>query len=329
MAVQGGLLASTIAVREEEDLKEGNRSKHTTLPTLVFLVTKLISYILLGFILGLFGERLQLSDGVRAGMQLLAGLYMIAVAFNLLNIHPIFRYVVIQPPRFLTRLVRNQSKSKDIFAPATLGVMTIFLPCGTTLAMEALAISSGSPILGALIMGVFVLGTSPLFFLLGYMTTVLGDAFRTKFLKIAALLVIYLGLSSVNGALIYAGSPITGQTIVDAIPVQINIGSGDESVQSASSSVRVIDGVQNIDISVLPNGYKPRLVKVKSGMPIKMNLTTTGGLGCTSAFAIPQLGIRKRLTEGVTQSIDIAAQNPGKITWTCSMGMYYGVMEVI
>lgn len=78
-------------------------------------------------------------------MQFAAGLYMIAVALNLLNIHPIFRYAVIQPPKFLTRRVRNQSKSKELFAPALLGLMTILIPCGTTLAIEALAISTSSP----------------------------------------------------------------------------------------------------------------------------------------------------------------------------------------
>lgn len=329
MAVQGGLLASTIAAREEEDIEEGSKRKHTALPTLAFLSTKLFAYLILGFILGLFGEKLQLSDSTRAVMQLLAGVYMIVVALNLLNIHPIFRYAILQPPRFLTRMVRNQSKSKDLFAPATLGLMTVFLPCGTTLAMEALAISSGSPVLGAAIMGVFVLGTSPLFFLLGYMTTVLGDAFRTKFLKIAAFLVIYLGLSSINGALVFAGSPVTWQSIADAIPVQVNLGGGGNYSDSAGAGVEIIDGVQNIDIAVLSNGYSPSYVKVKSGTPVRMNLTATGRLGCTSAFVIPQLGVRKRLALGATQPVDIPAQNPGKITWTCSMGMYWGTLEVI
>jgi len=167
MAVQGGLLASTIAAREEEEIEEGKNRKQGVWPTLSFLITKFFAYIILGLVLGGFGAALQISERVQAFMQIAASLYMLAVAMNLLNVHPVFRYVIIQPPRFLTRLVRNQSKSKDLFAPAFLGAMTIFIPCGTTLAMEALAISSGSAIKGAAIMGAFVLGTSPLFFALG------------------------------------------------------------------------------------------------------------------------------------------------------------------
>lgn len=330
IAVQGGLLASVIASREEADLEEGSRRKHTIWPTLSFLAAKLVVYLLLGFALGAFGKALEISDNVRTWMQLLAGFYMVAVALNLLNVHPVFRYVVIQPPKFFARLARNQSKSKDLFAPTFLGIMTIFIPCGTTIAMEALAISSGNPVTGAAILGAFVLGTSPLFFVLGYLTTALGDAFRSKFLKLAALLVIYLGLTSINGSLVAFGSPVTFRTLADNSPIQINL-NGETTTEAtvADNNVQLIDGVQNVAIKVFPNGYNPNLVRAKVGIPIKLNLTTTGGYGCTSSFVMPSLGIRRRLPRTGTDTIDLPAQNPGKITWTCSMGMYSGVLEVI
>src|SRR5581483_4806638 len=187
LAVQGGLLASVIAKKEENDLEDGKAVKHNLVPVLAFLVTKLIAYTGLGFLLGLFGQALAISDSVRITMQILAGIYMLAVAADLLNLHPIFRYAILQPPRFLTRMVKNQAKSKDLFAPALLGFMTIFIPCGTTLAIEALAISSGSPILGASMMAAFTLGTFPLFFGVGFLTTTLGDTFKRNFFKLAAM----------------------------------------------------------------------------------------------------------------------------------------------
>src|SRR3989304_2801232 len=198
MAVQGGLFASIITAREEEEIEEGKNRKQGVWPTLSFLIAKFFAYLLLGFILGGFGEALQISDRVQVTMQIAASLYMLAVALDLLNVHPIFRYVIIQPPRFLTRLIRNQAKSKDLFAPALLGAMTIFIPCGTTLAIEALAISSGSALKGAAIMAAFVLGTPPLFFVLGFITTTLSDTFRARFLKLGAILIIYLGITSLN-----------------------------------------------------------------------------------------------------------------------------------
>lgn len=263
LAVQGGLLASTIAAREEKDFEEGSQRKHNLFPVLAFLTTRLAAYIVLGFILGAFGSALAISDNARIVMQLLAGVYMIAVALNLLNVHPIFRYVIIQPPRFLMGLVKDTTRSKEIFAPALLGALTIFIPCGTTLAMEAFAISSGSPILGASIMAAFTLGTVPLFFGLGFLTTTLGDSFRTKFFKLAGVAVLYLGITTFNSSLVLAGSPITLQTIRDAIPIYIDLSGG---AYAQDSSIRIENGVQVADITVYPTSYTPNRIQVKSGI---------------------------------------------------------------
>lgn len=321
LAVQGGLLASTIAAKE---------GKHTIFATLAFLITKLAAYTILGFILGAFGGAFNISPNVQIIMQFIAGLYMIAIALNLLNVHPIFRYVVIQPPRFLTRIVRNQSKSRDLFAPAFLGAMTIFIPCGTTLAMETLAISSANAILGAAIMFAFVLGTTPLFFGVGFLTSILGDNFQGKFLKLAAIAVLYLGITSVNGALVAFGSPITLQSIAENSPIQIDLsGGGSQNTASAAdSNVKLVNGVQTADISVFPNRYSPNSIQVKTGVPVRLNLTQTGGIGCTTGFRIPSLGITRSLQDG-PQTVEFTPTQPGKIIWTCSMGMFRGVINVI
>lgn len=329
LAVQGGLLASAITAREEEEIKKGINRKSTVFPTLAFLCTKLVAYTILGFILGAFGGALGISPTVQIIMQLVAGVYMLAVALNLLNVHPIFRYAIIQPPRFVAKMVRNQSRSRELFAPGILGAMTVFIPCGTTLAMEALAISSANAFLGATIMFAFVLGTAPLFLGVGFITSVLGDNFREKFLRLAALAVLYLGITSVNGSLVVMGSPITLQTIGDAIPIKLNLSGSAAQTAATKSSVKTVGGVQTADIQVFPNGYSPDSIQVKAGVPVRLNLTSTGGLGCTSVFRIPQLGITQSLIEGQATPVEFTPQTPGKLTWTCSMGMYFGIIKVI
>ncbi len=328
LAVQGGLLTSVIAAREEDDIEEGKTGKHNLLPVLTFLVTKLVAYTTLGFLLGLFGQTLAISDSARIIIQIIAGIYMLTVAGNLLNLHPIFRYAILQPPRFLTRMVRNQSKSKDLFAPALLGFMTIFIPCGTTLAIETLAISSGNPILGASTMAAFTLGTFPLFFGVGFLTTTLGDSFKRNFFKIAAVLLIYLGVTTVNAGLNLAGSTLTLETLRDNIPITIDL-SGGQNSGPTTAQARIIAGIQEFDIAVNPTGYNPNNIKVKAGTPVKLNLTTKGNYACTSVFRIPALGITKTLPGTGTDSVEFTPQTPGKITWTCAMGMYRGVIEVI
>ena len=302
LAVQGGLLASVIASREEESALGKGTAKHAMYATGVFLITKYIAYVALGFILGAFGGALNISGRVQTIMQLVAGLYMVAVAFNLLNIHPIFRYAIIQPPRFLTRMVRNQSKSKDLFAPALLGGMTVFIPCGTTIAMEALAISSANAFVGASIMAVFILGTMPLFFGIGAITSVMGETFKSKFLKLAAVAVIYLGVTSINGSLTALGSPVTLQAIADNFPKIISFGNSGDTVQSNQLLS------QNPEIEVTSRGYTPNYLKVNKGQEVILTLKSKDAYSCASAFRIPSLGISR---------------------FACSMGMYRGVIEVI
>jgi sulfite exporter TauE/SafE len=260
----------------------------------------------LGFILGGFGGVINISGQVQTYMQLAAGIYMVLVAANLLDLHPIFRYVIFSPPKFLARLVKNQSRSETLFAPAILGAMTIFIPCGTTLAMEALAISSTSAISGALIMGSFTLGTMPLFFGIGVITSFLGESKRGLFNKIAAVLIIFLGLMSINGSLTALG--------IKRI--------------SVNSSPIVASG-QTAQISITSSGYSPDYLQVRVGSPVTLKLIGQSNFSCASAFRIPSEGISVNLSPNETRTITFTPEKPGKIVFTCSMGMYSGVIEAI
>lgn len=311
LAVQGGLLASVITAREEEEIEKGVNTKNPFLPTLAFVISKLIAYTILGALLGAFGSAISINETVQTTMQFAAGIYMVLIALDLLQVHPIFKYAVIQPPRFLLRKVKNQSKSKTLFAPALLGAFTIFIPCGTTLAMEALAISSANMFSGAAIMAVFVLGTTPLFFGVGWLTSVLGDSFRHKFIKIAAVAVLYLGIMSINGALTVFGSPITLQSIFSTTT---------QSQKQAS---------QNIQIFITPHGYSPRNFTIKKGVPVQITLISKDTYSCASAFRIPSLGVSINLKPSDKQTIIFTPQHEGVIPFTCSMGMYSGAITVL
>jgi len=89
MAVQGGLLAATIAQSEEERLQEKAKGGNA-LPILAFLTSKLVAYTLLGFLLGLLGSFFQLSIQLRVILQIAVSIFMIGTALNILQVHPIF-----------------------------------------------------------------------------------------------------------------------------------------------------------------------------------------------------------------------------------------------
>lgn len=65
--------------------------------------------------------------------------------------------------------MRRSAKTDSVATAALIGFATVLVPCGVTLSMELLAITSGSPVAGAAVMSGFVAGTAPLFAALGYL----------------------------------------------------------------------------------------------------------------------------------------------------------------
>ncbi|NWJ49014.1 MAG: sulfite exporter TauE/SafE family protein [Chloroflexi bacterium] len=324
LAVQSGLLATSIAQREQNRQKLGKNDGGHAVNILVFLGGKLTAYTLLGGILGWVGSLITMTNTLQGIINLLAGLFMLATALNLLEVHPIFRYVMIQPPRSVMRYLRRYSKSDDFYATAILGTLTVLIPCGTTVAMEALAISSGNAINGALIMGAFILGTTPVFFTLGYFASKLGAALQSKFMKIAAVAIILLSLFSVNSALNLLESPIS----INSITASIFPSNKSVNVVAAAADLQEGD-YQLVVIKVEDEAYVPNREQVSSGKPIRLRLVTNNTTGCTRSFTIGSFGIRKVLPITGQVDIDLPAQSPGVIRYICSMGMYSGKLTVV
>lgn len=88
------------------------------------------------------------------------------------------------------------------------------------------------------------------------------------------------------------------------------------------SVVRFEGDTQVIRIEAL-GGYSPRSVTAQADMPTRLEIATNGTYDCSSAIAIPVLGIRSQLPPSGVTALDIAPQAKQKtITGTCSMGMY-------
>lgn len=351
LAMQGGLLASVIANQKDQEhdqiagdaaarkkkkrqqyLKKLQKNNFNTwsfdqldwLPVTMFLSTKLIAHTILGFLLGALGSVITLSLGVRLAFQVFTAVFMFATAMNLLDVHPVFRWVVIQPPKFIQRMIRNSSKSSALFAPALLGMLTVFIPCGVTQAMEVLAINSGSPVYGALIMFAFVLGTSPLFALLGVATAKLSEAWYTSFTRFAAYALIAMAVYSMNGVLVVMDSPVTLASVTQPFTRVFT-----DDLTQATPTAGVVNGVQKVSIGVFNSGYSPNYVKVQAGNPVELTLTSSDTYSCALAFVFREFGINTFLKATDQQSFTFTPQKPGKYTFTCSMGMYSGTMEVI
>ena len=311
MAVQGGLL-TTALTREEESNPEGSRA----LGVGAFLAAKLFSHAIFGFFLGWLGSFVHLTPRMQAVGIGVVSVFMIGTALSFLDVHPIFRYFVIQPPRWLTRYIRGQAKSGSIFAPALIGLLSIFIPCGTTQAMMALAAASGSPWWGMAVLAVFVIGTAPLFFLLGISIDVIKGALKEKFGIVAATLVMILALINMNAALVLYGAPFSLGSLAKNAYCTITF---------CSSTTVSGEPTTEPVITFWLNGYKIDNPVIPKGQRISVTLTNTEGRGCIQAFTIPQLGLQEVVPVGTSKTLTFfAPDKPGELPFSCSMGMYGG-----
>lgn len=315
-AVQGGLLTSAIAHTRKIKEQTNPGQKHSDLlPLAAFVIAKVIAYTFIGALLGAFGGIFNFNAQTQAIIQVIIGIYMLGVAANLLNLHPIFRYFIIQPPQFLQRLVRKSTKGGDeIITPALLGLLTIFIPCGTTLAMEALAISTGSPLLGALIMATFVISSSWVFATVGLITTKLNENIQGLFYKITAATLVVLAVLSINSGFNLLGFPYT----IDSIAAK----PAGKVAAAETRKGEVEYDTQRVHITVDSRGYTASTKFLKKDIPVELTLETKNSYSCANAFTIPSMNIMKLMPENGIEKITFTPKKAGRLVYSCSMGMF-------
>lgn len=178
-------------------------------PHLLFNLGRLISFLLLGGLLGTLGSIFSLSPLFNSILVILVSILMILLGLQMLGIKA-FQKFQITTPKFVSRYISNESNFRGKYMPFVMGALTFFLPCGFTLTAQSLAIVSGSFINGALIMFFFALGTSPMLLLLGLSSTKLyGNTNLSKsILILIAILVILFGVINIKRQMVVLGLPI-------------------------------------------------------------------------------------------------------------------------
>ena len=335
-AVQGGLLTGLVARQKQAaapvaagmiGAKAGPVSRASPqswqsqfaddlAPVGGFLAGKLVSHTILGAALGGIGTAVELSAHTRAWAQLFAGALIICFGLAQLGVNP-FKGFIITPPASWLRAVRGRARSQAAFAPAVLGFATILIPCGVTLSVMALALTSGSWLSGAATMAVFVIGTSPLFTLIGYAAHRAVTTWKGRLATATGIVLLVMGLYTLNGGLTILNSPIAAKNLATTFGVKPPPADG-------STVATTADGVQTAVITVAPGSYSPGNVLLKAGVPTKLVFRSENAAGCERALVIPSLNVEKVLPADGDTVIDAGTLEEGNIEYSCEMGMYCG-----
>lgn len=182
LAVVGGLVLSLSATVSRDEAGG-------TKPMIIFHGGRLLSFAVLGGVLGTIGSVIGISFTVTAILGIIASIVMIVLGLNLVGVFE--KNIITLPPRMFSFFRKVEHET---ITPFLVGVGTFFLPCGFTQAMQVAALSSGSFISGLLIMGAFALGTLPMLALLSFGSVSFAQSKHALlFFKSAGVLVIGLG----------------------------------------------------------------------------------------------------------------------------------------
>ncbi|MDD5040890.1 MAG: sulfite exporter TauE/SafE family protein [Candidatus Peribacteraceae bacterium] len=319
LAVTGGLLLAMAAKYNE--LHGSETPTQRLKPLIQFNIGRLASYFVLGGVVGLLGQSITLSTQMTGTMSIVVALVMLYLALTILKIIP-KGSLPIHPPKAFSHWIADLSENNHPAAPFALGALTFFLPCGFTQSLQLVALASGSFWSGGLTMFTFALGTLPALLGISYISANARGASSRLFLRFAGTLVLILSLFNLNNGLAIIG--------VD-VPQTIAASFGSQNAPGAtlpSPAATVQNGAQEVSMAVTGYGYEPSELTVRAGIPVRFHVDGSRAGGCTRGFVIPSLGIQKVLAAG-DNVFEFTPQSPGRIPFSCSMGMVRGSFTVI
>ncbi|MBI2054071.1 MAG: sulfite exporter TauE/SafE family protein [Candidatus Staskawiczbacteria bacterium] len=295
-------------------------------PHIMFNAGRVVSYAVLGGVLGIVGSKLKISPQFTGYLVIGVSLLMIALGLQMLGVKS-FRKFQFTLPKSATRYIANEKNFQGKQMPFIMGALTFFLPCGFTITAQSLALLSGNAFQGALIMGAFALGTVPSLMFIGLSSVKFSSKphLAERFSKVAGFLVLFFALFNMSNQAIILGFTGFGN------PLASIRGSAQINTVDAKDLPPIIDGKQVIKMTAYGSKDVPNYFKVRAGVPVKWEITAdkTAG-GCNGSIISSSLFSGSiDLIPGQVLIKEFTPKKAGKYRFSCQMGMISGIIEVV
>lgn len=321
MALVGGLVLG-LATKFAESHPAATSAERFT-PHIFFVIGRVLGYAFLGGLLGALGTVFQFSPLTNGLLTLLVGLVMLVMGLQLINIFPRLSKFKLSLPKGISQAL-GANKKHEVYShekAMLMGALTFFLPCGFTQAMQLYAISTGNFAYGALVMGLFALGTAPGLLSIGGLTSLVRGSFKARFFKAAGLALIFFAWFNFNNGYTLASLGLSSLANSAASSTK------SESVSVSDPNVTLENGVQVVRMTETGQGYSPNSFSIKKGIPVKWVIDAQAPYSCASVVLVPKLKIQKFLAAG-ENIVEFTPTESGQLPFSCSMGMYTGVFNV-
>jgi len=316
MALVGGLVLGTSARFSAAHPEATAFQKFK--PHLFFNLGRILGFALLGGVLGIIGSVFQFNGLTLGGLTIIVALVMLLMGLQLIGIFPGLDSFKLTLPKFVSRGlgIKTEAGQYSHLKSALLGALTFFLPCGFTQAMQLFAVSTGSFTTGALVMGTFALGTAPGLLGVGGITALVKGIFARRFFKFAGLLVIIFALFNLIN-----GYNLTGFSFGE-------VGRNEANAVQSDPNVTMENNVQVVKMAEVSNGYTPNRFTIKKGVSVRWVIDAQAPNSCASTIILSKYNIVKSLAAG-ENVIEFTPAETGVLKFSCSMGMYTGVFNVV
>jgi len=174
---------------------------------LLYSFGRITTYTILGGLMGFLGSNLFFLSkmaGVQNYISVTLGILMIYLGVSLLGLVPEIKIISLSEQLFVNNISKFYSKlikKTGIFFTFPIGLLLGFLPCCLLYTMELKAMQTGNIIDGVLTMLFFGLGTIPSLLFLGITVNYFTSKKREIMMKLASLIIIFMGLDSIYRAL--------------------------------------------------------------------------------------------------------------------------------
>lgn len=265
---------------------------------ILYNLGRLISYTALGGIVGLIGSVLTVNKTVTGIIILLAAIVMFLMALAMLGIIPLKKL----------KLIRHKTVTAN---PLIIGLLNGLMPCGPLQAMQVYALSTGSPIKGAISMFLFCLGTIPLMLGTGLFLNKLTGKWKIIVNKIATCLILILSVVMLNQALLY-----------------LNIDLFKNNDDSTYQKAILKETYQEVKINVSYGNYQDIIIQKDIPVKLIIHVDEDKLTGCNNEIYLAKYKIKKKLKVG-DNIIEFTPTKEETLTYTCYMNMIKNNIKVI
>lgn len=285
---------------------------------LLYGIGKTLSYTVIGSLFGAFGAIVSFTPYTQGAVGIAAGVFLMLFGLHMLEVFSALKHFQFKTPAFVMRFIGKEYRKHG--NPFFIGLLNgLMIICGPLQAMYVMAAGTGSWLQGGIILFYFGLGTLPLLFGFGFMTSLLSKNLTPKLLKASGVIVMALGVIMLNRGLAVTGANLDFNNLAARLSQQLS---------PTISDTQTCEAEQTIHMNVDETGFSPNQFTLQKDILVKWVINGKNLNACNKIIIVPSYDLRIEVQAG-EQIIEFTPHEAGVISWSCWMGMIPGTFIVL